>query len=143
MFKIWVMITPISIVIPYSYNDGTLCIWMQKRLSDPFKGLWEFPGGKIEESEDPVMGAIREVYEEVGVDLRPEDLKLLTVKHTFPKTNKIISLFVYLTDKLELFPAENRFVLQGKEDILAIKHQIPGPNINIFGMLETYLEEMA
>ncbi len=30
---------------------------------------WEFPGGGLDEGEDPQIGAFREFYEEIGMDL--------------------------------------------------------------------------
>ena len=32
-------------------------------------GQWEMPGGKVEEDETPVLAAIREIKEELGVDV--------------------------------------------------------------------------
>lgn len=38
------------------------------------------PGGHINEGESPVMGAVREVYEETGMRLTPSDLELIEEK---------------------------------------------------------------
>ncbi len=46
-----------------------------KRMNDPYLGLFNFVGGKIEVGEDSLEAAYRELYEETGI--RPEDTKLL------------------------------------------------------------------
>lgn len=45
------------------------------RQAAPLK--WECTGGAVIKGEDTLVGAIREVKEEVGVDLQPEDGRLL------------------------------------------------------------------
>lgn len=38
-----------------------------KRMNDPYLGLYNFVGGKIEEGEDSIHAAYRELYEETGI----------------------------------------------------------------------------
>ena len=41
-----------------------------KRRDDPFKGLWDLPGGFMQEGEAPEEALKREIKEELGIDLR-------------------------------------------------------------------------
>src|SRR5258708_21816168 len=38
------------------------------------RGQWALPGGRCDEGETPVMAALRELHEELGLDLRPVDV---------------------------------------------------------------------
>lgn len=43
----------------------------QRRAGSHLAGLWEFPGGKVEDGEGPVAALARELHEELGVDVDP------------------------------------------------------------------------
>lgn len=51
-------------------------LWL-KRAGPLENGFWGVPGGKIEKGETPVAGAIRELKEETGITLKPEELSYL------------------------------------------------------------------
>jgi A/G-specific adenine glycosylase len=57
-------------------------------------GLWEFPGGKIEAGETAVDAVRREVHEEVGIEVAPESLPLITVKHAYSHFRITMQAFV-------------------------------------------------
>jgi 8-oxo-dGTP diphosphatase len=49
-------------------------ILLIQRKNDPFAGQWAFPGGFVNENEDPLHAAVRELEEETGMknlSLRP------------------------------------------------------------------------
>ncbi|MCL4355396.1 MAG: NUDIX hydrolase [Nitrososphaerota archaeon] len=52
------------------HRDGRLLV--VKRAQAPNRGLWAFPGGKVEEGETPMQAAVRETREEVGLDVEIE-----------------------------------------------------------------------
>lgn len=65
-------------VVAVALSDGEGRWLMHRRPDDKqHGGLWEFPGGKVETDENPVLALIREAREELGIDLRRKDLRPL------------------------------------------------------------------
>ena len=58
-------------------GDGKILL-QQRRLGGAHGGLWEFPGGKIEEDESAESALVREIAEELGCTLAVEALRPLT-----------------------------------------------------------------
>jgi 8-oxo-dGTP diphosphatase len=57
-------------VVAAALVDGTGAILMQqRRLGGRHGGLWEFPGGKVEPDETPEAALVREIREEIGIEL--------------------------------------------------------------------------
>jgi 8-oxo-dGTP diphosphatase len=50
-----------------------------------FPGYWIGPGGHIDENEDPMLAAIREIKEEAGVTVSMKDIKLKAIATHFHK----------------------------------------------------------
>jgi len=49
--------------------DGAFLL-AQRPVGKPYSGYWEFPGGKIEPHEDPRAALVRELREELGIEVR-------------------------------------------------------------------------
>ena len=63
--------------------DGRVLI-AQRPQGKPMAGLWEFPGGKIENGERPEETLIRELQEELGIVVSEACLAPLTfASHTY------------------------------------------------------------
>ena len=59
-----------KLVVAAIVRDGGRVLVSRRRADQPMPLLWEFPGGKVEPGEDPVVALAREVREELGCEVR-------------------------------------------------------------------------
>ncbi|MEQ8557915.1 MAG: (deoxy)nucleoside triphosphate pyrophosphohydrolase [Henriciella sp.] len=65
-------------VVAAALFDEDGCILLARRPEGKaMAGLWEFPGGKLEEGETPEIALCRELQEELQIAVNPDDLKPL------------------------------------------------------------------
>ena len=58
------------------YKKEVLLLKRGPKANNP--GLWNFPGGNMDEGETAPQSATREAFEESGVKIKPKDVKFLT-----------------------------------------------------------------
>lgn len=74
--------------------DGRILL-AQRPEGKTLAGLWEFPGGKLEAGETPEAALIRELHEELDVDIRASCLAPLTfVSHSYESFHLLMPLYV-------------------------------------------------
>ena len=72
-------------------------------------GLWEFPGGKIEKDETPEEALIRELTEELGIDITVACLAPLTfASHAYEDFHLMMPLYVCRRWAGQVIPREGQ-----------------------------------
>lgn len=90
------------------YNEDMSKILMCYRSKDPYKGLYNLVGGKLEENEDSYNAAYRELEEETGIT--KDDIKLTYLMDMNYYINEIeLQIFVgKLNKEVELIEEVNK-----------------------------------
>jgi 8-oxo-dGTP diphosphatase len=74
--------------------DGRILI-AQRPSGKTFAGLWEFPGGKVDDGERPEDALIRELREELGIHVKEACLAPLTfASHAYADFHLLMPLYV-------------------------------------------------
>lgn len=75
-------------------GDGRVLI-AQRPAQKAMAGLWEFPGGKVEEGERPEDALIRELHEELGIEVSEPCLAPFTfASHLYEDFALLMPLYV-------------------------------------------------
>lgn len=75
-------------------RDGRILL-ARRPEGKPMAGLWEFPGGKVEPGETPEAALIRELNEELGIDVAETCLAPFTfASHAYPAFHLLMPLFL-------------------------------------------------
>jgi 8-oxo-dGTP diphosphatase len=75
-------------------RDGRVLL-AQRPAGKAMAGLWEFPGGKIEQGETPEAALVRELHEELGIDTKASCLAPLTfASHAYETFHLFMPVFV-------------------------------------------------
>jgi len=85
-----ILVAAVALIDP----DGRVLI-SRRPEGKSLAGLWEFPGGKIEQGERPEAALIRELKEELGIDATESCLAPLTfASHAYEDFHLLMPLYV-------------------------------------------------
>jgi 8-oxo-dGTP diphosphatase len=85
-----VLVAAVALVDP----DGRVLL-AQRPPGKSMAGLWEFPGGKVEPGESPEATLIRELDEELGIEVKEACLAPLTfASHRYEDFHLLMPLYV-------------------------------------------------
>ncbi|SFV65781.1 Mutator mutT protein (7,8-dihydro-8-oxoguanine-triphosphatase) [hydrothermal vent metagenome] len=104
-------------VVVAIFQDGNKILLAQRKKNTFMSGFWELSGGKVEEGEKKVDALIREIKEELGVEILESQF---FTKFTQQYKDRKINLFFYKIKKYQGIPEG----LEGQEIKWVIKDEV-------------------
>ena len=102
-------------------------------------GLWEFPGGKVEVGELPETALVRELKEELGIDITESCLAPLTfASHVYEDFHLLMPLYACRMWKGDVAPMEDQKIKWVRPVRLA-DYPMPPADIPLVALLRDFL----
>jgi 8-oxo-dGTP diphosphatase len=99
-----ILVAAVALIDP----DGRVLI-AQRPEGKSLAGLWEFPGGKVEPGERPEQALVRELREELNIDVSESCLAPLTfASHAYDEFHLLMPLYVCRRWKGEVISNEGQ-----------------------------------
>jgi len=115
------MSRPILLVAAVALIDADNRVLIARRPEGKsMAGLWEFPGGKIDGGETPEAALVREIREELGIELCETCLCPFNfASHAYERFHLLMPLYICRTWEGEIEPREGQEVKWVKASRLA------------------------
>jgi 8-oxo-dGTP diphosphatase len=110
-------ITVVAAVI--EHKGKYLCVQRGINKYDYISKKWEFPGGKVEADESPENALIREIQEELAMEINELDF-LITIEHTYPDFR--LTMHTYLCKSEQTTPTLTEHLEYSWQDASDMHH---------------------
>lgn len=122
----------LNLIIVFNQNlsEGLFCI----RAKEPYKGMYNFVGGKVEEGESNEEAAYRELFEETGISKQDIELDHFMDLNYFKYENNLQIYYGILKHDVELVEEKNKLEWVTLDDRLLDNEKFAG-NYNIPHMI--------
>jgi 8-oxo-dGTP diphosphatase len=85
--------TPVEVVAGALYDEAGRVLIAERPEGKALAGRWEFPGGKLHDGEAPYAGLVRELREELGIEVHAAE-RLMRYPATYPGKTVWLDLWV-------------------------------------------------
>jgi 8-oxo-dGTP diphosphatase len=115
-------------------SDGRVLL-AERQKDRPFKGLWEFPGGKADAAETPEQALGRELHEELGIEITGFE-RLVSIDHDY--TDRLVHIDFFLVTawrgKVRAMAGQGlRWILPAEID----KHEVLPADVDVVDVLRS------
>ncbi len=118
--------------------DGRILLG-ERPLGKSMAGLWEFPGGKVEAGELPEEALVRELKEELGIDISASCLApFVFASHSYEDFHLLMPLFLCRKWKGLVTPCEGQRLKWVRASELA-NYPMPPADIPLVAMLRDFI----
>lgn len=127
------------VVFNKDLSNGLFCI----RAKEPYKGMYNFVGGKVEEGENNDDAAYRELFEETGISNNDIKLDHFMDLNYFKYENNLQVYYGILENEVELVEEKNKLEWVKIDDGLLNNDKFAG-NYNIphiIRQIKVYLKQ--
>lgn len=118
--------------------DGRVLL-AQRPEGRSLAGLWEFPGGKVERGETPEEAVIRELHEELAIDISESCLAPFTfASHTYDAFHLLMPLYVCRRWEGEVSAQEGQQIAWVRPNRMS-RYPMPPADVPLVAMLQDLL----
>ena len=131
---------PLRLVVAVALIDIDNRVLIAKRPDGkPMAGFWEFPGGKVAKGELPEAAIIREVKEELDINIPASCLAPLTfASHGYEDFHLLMPLYLCRVWEGNLRPLEGQ-ELKWVQPSLLISYPMPSADIPLIPIVRDFL----
>ncbi len=134
------MALPVVLVVAVALIDidGRVLI-AQRPEGKPMAGLWEFPGGKVQDGEAPEAALIRELDEELGIDVTENCLAPFSfASHAYDDFHLLMPLYICRVWQGQVTPREGQ-ALKWVRPMRLRDYPMPPADVPLIAMLRDFL----
>ncbi|MXV44075.1 NUDIX domain-containing protein [Saccharibacter sp. 17.LH.SD] len=129
----------VSAGVLVSKENGAVLL-AQRPEGKPLAGYWEFPGGKVEPTESPEAALIRELNEEIGITVSPNNLEPFTfVSEDCSTFHLLMPIYIIRHWEGEPVGREKQTLRWAPLDTLH-SYSMPKPDLPLIPKLQQYLK---